>query len=270
MPGAGGLRAANYLYNVAPRDGGTFGFIGRGNVLTPLLEPKRAQFDVHKFSWIGSASRTVMLGVSWHTSPVKTLTDAKSHELIVGAPSATSEGMRLALLYNATIGTKFKVVTGYPEPQLLLAMERGEIAGQIGLSYDSLLTNHRDKVDQKQLNFLLQSGFERDNRLMNVPLAVDAAKSPADKDLMRFFFSIYEIARPFVAPPDVPFGRIRALRQAFMATMHDPRFLAEAAKSQIEIVDPVDSERMMAVVEKAYAAPSPMIERARKVAAARP
>jgi len=270
MPGAGGLRAANYLYKVAPRDGGTFGFIGRGNLLTPLLEPKSAQFDVHTFSWIGSASRTVMLGVSWHASPVKSLDDAKSRELIVGSPSATSEGTRLALLYNATIGTKFKVVTGYPEPQLVMSMERGEIAGQIGLSYDSLLTTHRDWIDQKRFNFLLQSGFQKDRRLADVPLAVDAARTPADKDVMEFLFSIYEIARPFVAPPGMAAERISALRHAFSATMRDPQFLAEAAKSRIEIVDPIDSERMTAVIEKAYATPAPIIERAREITAARP
>jgi tripartite-type tricarboxylate transporter receptor subunit TctC len=265
MPGAGGLRAANYLYKAAPRDGGVFGFIGRGNLLTPLLEPGSAQFDVHKFSWLGSASRTVMLGVSWHASPVKTLDDAKMRELIVGAPSATSEGMRLALLYNATIGTKFKIVTGYPEPQLVLAMERGEIAGQIGLSYDSLLTTHRDRIDQKRFNFLLQSGFQKDKRLMNVPLAVHAAKSSDDKELMEFLFSIYEIARPFAAPPEVPTVRISALQRAFMAAVHDPQFREEAVKSRIEIVDPVASDRMTAVIEKAYATPAPVVERARKI-----
>jgi tripartite-type tricarboxylate transporter receptor subunit TctC len=270
MPGAGGLRAANYLYKVAPHDGSALGFIGRGNLLTPLLDPKSAQFDVHKLNWIGSASRTVMLGVSWHASPVKSLDDAKTHELIVGSPSATSEGTRLALLYNATIGTKFKIVTGYPEPQLVIAMERGEIAGQIGLSYDSLLTTHRDWIDQKRFNFLLQSGFKKDERLANVPLAVDAAKSPADKELMKFLFSIYEVARPFVAPPDVPAERIGALRQAFIAAVHDPRFLAEAAKARIEIVDPVGSDRMTAVIEKAYATPAPIVERARKIVASRP
>jgi tripartite-type tricarboxylate transporter receptor subunit TctC len=137
MPGAGGLKAANFLYN-SPRDGTVFGFTGRASLLAPLVDLSNVSFDVHKFNWLGSASRTVLLGVSRHTSPVQTLADAKDMELIVGAPAATSEGTRMALLYNETLKTKFKVVTGYPEPQLALAMERGEIAGQLGLSYDSL------------------------------------------------------------------------------------------------------------------------------------
>jgi hypothetical protein len=207
--------------------------------------------------------------VSWHASPVKTLDDAKARELIVGSPSATSEGTRLARLYNATIGTRFKIVTGYPEPQLAIAMERGEIEGQIGLSYDSLLTTHRDWIDQKRFNFLLQSGFQKDKRLADVPLAVDEAKSAADKELMEFLFSIYEMARPFVAPPDVSAERIGALRRAFMAVVRDPQFRAEAAKSRIEIVDPVGSDRMTAILDKTYATPASIVERARKIVARR-
>jgi tripartite-type tricarboxylate transporter receptor subunit TctC len=270
MPGVGGLKSANFLYNVAPRDGSMFGFIGRTSLLAPLLDPSTASFDAHKFNWLGSASRTVLLGVSWHTSQVKTLADATQLELIVGSPTATSEGTRMSVLYNTTLGTKFKVVTGYPETQLALAMERGEIAGQIGLSYDSLLTTNSDWIAQKKVNLLLQSGFQRDPRLSNVPLDIDGAKTPADRQLMEFLFSIYEIARPFVAPPDVPTERIGALREAFMAAVRDPQFLAEATKSRIEITDPVGSDRMAAVIEKAYATPPSIVARARQLYATHP
>ena len=270
MPGVGGLKAANFLYNVAPRDGSVFGFIGRTSLLAPLLDPSTASFDPHKFNWLGSASRTVLLGVSWHTSPVKTLADAMRLELIVGSPAATSEGTRMSLLYNATLDTKFKVITGYPETQLALAIEHGEIAGQIGISYDSLLTTHSDWIAQKKVNLLLQSGLQRDPRLLNVPLDIDGAKTPADRQLMEFLFSIYEIARPFVAPPDVPNERIGALRDAFMAAVRDPQFLVEATKSEIEVTDPVGSDRMTAVLEKAYATPLSIVTRARRLYATGP
>lgn len=270
MPGAGSLKAAKFLNDVAPRDGTTFGFIGRGVLLTPLLEPSNASFDVHKLNWLGSASNAVLLGVSWHSSPVKTLADAVRSELVVGSPTATSEGTRMPLLYNAVLGTRFKVVTGYPETQLALAMERGEIAGQIGLSYDSLLTTNRDWIAKKKVNLLLQSGLQKDPRLPNVPLALDGAKSLADRQLMEFLFSIYEIARPFVAPPGLPVERVSVLRDAFMGAVHDPQFLAEAARSNIEILDPVGSDKMRIVLEKAYATPPAIVERAREVIATKP
>jgi tripartite-type tricarboxylate transporter receptor subunit TctC len=265
MPGVGGIKAANFLYNVAPRDGSVFGFIGRTSLLAPLLNPGSASFDAHKFNWLGSASRTVALGVSWYTSPVKTLADATRMELIVGSPTAVSEEMWMSLLCNMTLGTKFKVVTGYPETELELAMERGEIAGHVGVSYDSLLTTHADWITQQKVNLLLQSGFQKDPRLSNVPLAIDGTKTPADRQLMEFLFSIYEIARPFVAPPDVPAERIGALRDAFMAAVGDPQFLAEAAKSQIEIAGPTGSDQMTAIIERAYATPDSVVERARQL-----
>jgi tripartite-type tricarboxylate transporter receptor subunit TctC len=268
MPGVGGLKAANFLYNVAPRDGSAFGFIGRTALLAPLLNPESASFDAQKFNWLGSASKTVVLGLSWYTSSVKTLSDATERELIVGSPTATSEETWLTMLCNTTLGTKFKIVTGYPETQLELAMERGEIAGQIGVSYDSLLTTHPDWIRQRKVNLLLQSGFEKDQRLLDVPLAIDGAKAPADRQLMEFLFSIYEIARPFVAPPEVPAERIGALRNAFMATVREPRFLAEAAKAGIEISGPTASDRMTEIIAKAYATPDSTVARARQLFAA--
>jgi hypothetical protein len=229
------------------------------------LDPSNASFDVRKFNWLGSASRTVLLGVSWHTSPVKTLDDAMNIQLIVGSPAATSEGTRMALLYNEAIGTKFKIVTGYPEPQLALAMERGEIGGQIGLSYESLVSLNSDWITQNKVNLLMQSGLHADPRLPNVPLAIGRARSPADHQLMEFLFSIYELARPFVAPPKVPAERIEALRAAFMGAVADPEFLTEAAKSQIEITNPVGSDRMTELIKAAYATSPAVIERARQI-----
>jgi tripartite-type tricarboxylate transporter receptor subunit TctC len=270
MPGVAGLKSANFLYNVAPRDGSVFGFIGRTSLLAPLLNPASASFDAHKFNWLGSASKTTVLGLSWHTSSVKTLADATQKELIVGAPTAASEGMWMSLLFNATLGTKFKVVTGYPETQLPLAMERGEIAGEIGVSYDSLLTTNADWIAQQKVNLLLQSGFQKDSRLSNVPLAIDGTRTQADRQLMEFLFSIYEVARPFVAPPEVPSERIGALRDAFMAAVRDPQFLAEAAKGEIEIAGPTSSDQMTAVIERAYATPPSIVERAKQLFATSP
>jgi tripartite-type tricarboxylate transporter receptor subunit TctC len=203
-----------------------------------------------------------VVSVSWHTSPVKTIEDAKRTELIVGSPAAGSEATRLPLLYNATIGTKFKVVTGYPEPQIALAMERGEIGGQISWSYDSLIATNSDWIAQKKINLLIQTGFQKDARLPDVPLAIDQAKTPADRQLMEFVFAMYEVARPFAAPPDVPADRIAALRAAFVATVRSPEFLAEVAKSKIDIVKPASGEDMVALIGKEYAAPSSVIERA--------
>jgi tripartite-type tricarboxylate transporter receptor subunit TctC len=255
VPGASSIKAATFLYNVAPKDGSVFGAIGRNIPVAPLLDPRRVTFDARKFNWLGSASKTTVVSVSWHTTPVKTIEDAKRIELIVGSPAAGSEATRLPILYNATMGTKFKVVTGYPEPQIALAIERGELGGQISWSYDSLVATRS----------LVQTGFKKDSRLPDVPLALDYAKTPTDGQLMEFVFAMYEIARPFTVPPGVPAERVAALRKAFTDTMHDPRFIEEATKSKIDIVNSASGDEMVKLINKEYAEPPAVIARAREL-----
>lgn len=264
MPGAGSLKATNYLYSVAPRDGSMIGAIGRSIALAPLLGTSNADFDALKFNWIGSAAKEILVAVSWKTSPVKTLEDAKHRELIVGSDSAASETTQIPLLLNATLGTKFKIITGYSIPQIALGMERGEVAGQIGWSLDSLMTSHADWLRDKTINVLTQTGLTQDPRLPGVPLAIDHAKTEADRSLLRLIFSMQEIARPYVAPPGVPVDRLEALANAFMATVRDPDYLSDAERSHLEI-RPASAEEVTKLIRAAYATPPTIITRAKEV-----
>jgi tripartite-type tricarboxylate transporter receptor subunit TctC len=265
MPGVAGLKAANYLYNVSPKDGSVIGEIGRNIPLAPILDTGNAQFDPLQFTWLGSLSKVVSVAIVWHSSAVKTLADAKRAEVIVGAPAASSEAARLPHLYNGTLGTRFKVVTGYPEPQIELAMERGELAGLAGLSLDSLLSTNGDWLRDKKINILVQSGFQADSRIPGVPLAIDQAQTQQDRELLQTMFLPYEIARPFAAPPGVPADRARALADALMDTVHDGEFLKDAARANIDVVVPASAEKTLDFIRRIYQAPPSVIARAKSL-----
>lgn len=264
MPGAGSLKATNFLYDVAPRDGSTFGAIGRSIPLAPLLGTANAQFDPRRFNWLGSAGKDVLVAVSWHTASVRTLDEARRIELVVGSDAPSSETTQIPKLLNATIGTKFRIITGYSIPRIALGMERGELGGQIGWSLDSLLTSHSDWIRDKKINLLLQTGFAKDLRLPGVPLAIDYAKSDADRSLLGLIFSMEEMARPYAAPPGVPADRAKALAAAFMETMKDPDYLADAKRSKLDI-QPASAEQVATLVAKAYETPPAVIARAREI-----
>jgi tripartite-type tricarboxylate transporter receptor subunit TctC len=267
MSGAGGLRAANYLYRVAAKDGTVLGTINRPTAFAPLEGVKEAEFDPLKYNWLGSAARDILIGVTWHTSPVKTLADALTTEVTVGADAPTADLGRLPLALNATVGTKFKVVFGYPGgTEVLLAMERGELGGRVGWSYDSVVAQRNEWLKEKKINFILQAGFRKDPRLPDVPSVIDHAKSDIDRQVMELMFLSYEMSRPYLLPPDVPADRVRAMQQAFMATMTDPAFVADAEKAQAPI-DAITGDEIMALIKKGYGMPPAVIERARAIIA---
>ena len=269
MSGAGGLRAANFLYKVAPKDGTVFGTINRPTAFAPLEGVKEAEFDPLKYNWLGSAAKDILIGVTWHTSPVKTLKDAQSMEVTVGADAPTADLGRLPLALNATAGTKFKVVFGYPGgTDVLLAMERGEIGGRVGWSYDSVLSQRSAWLTEKKINFILQAGLTRDPRLPDTPSVIDFAKSDIDRQVMELMFLSYEMSRPYLLPPDVPADRVNAMQQAFAETMKDEAFLADAQKVQMPI-DFISGRQLTDLIKKGYAAPQPVVERMRAILATR-
>src|SRR5262249_37555722 len=147
MTGAGGLRAANYLYKVAPKDGTVLGTVNRPTAFAPLDGVKEADFDATKFNWLGSAAKDILIGVTWHNSAVKTLKDAQQIEVSVGADAPTADLGRLPLAFNALAGTKFKIVFGYAGgTEINLAMERGELDGRVGWSYDSVVAQRPEWI----------------------------------------------------------------------------------------------------------------------------
>jgi len=262
MPGAGSLRLANWLYNVAPKDGTVFGTIGRGTGFDPLLGSKGAQFDAGKFSWIGSANDEVSVCVSWHGSGIGKFEDLYSKEMIVGGTGAAADTDQFPKVLNAVLGTKMKVITGYPGGNdIALAMERGEVHGRCGWSWSTIVATHKNWVDEKKMTVLVQLALSKEPDLAKVPLIMEFAKTDEQKRILKLIFARQVMGRPYLAPPGLPKDRAFALRRAFDATMKDPAFLADAKKSKIDIT-PVAGEKVEELVNEIYQTPKEIAQKA--------
>jgi len=252
LDGAGSLRLANALYNQLPKDGTVFGTVARGAAFDPLLGNKAAQFDASKFTWIGSANDEVSVCVAWHTSGVTKIEDTFDKELVVGGTGPTADTDQFPRIANGVLGTKMKIVTGYPGGNdVSLAMERGEVQGRCGWSWSSVIATRKDWYDSKKIHVLVQMSLAKHPDLPNVPLILDLAKTPEQKQILTLVFARQALGRPYMAPPGVPQDRAEALRKAFMDTMKDPEFLAEADKAKLEIT-PIDGAKIQQIVADAY------------------
>ncbi len=255
MPGAGSLVLANWLYNVAAKDGTAFGMIGRGTAFDPLLGSTKAQFDPVKFNWIGSMNDEVSVCVAWHTSGIAKLEQVVQNELTVGGTGPAADTDQFPKVLNATIRTKFKIIPGYPGGNDIdLAMERGEVMGRCGWSWSSVIATHKSWLDEKKINVLVQLSLNKHADLPNAPLIMDFAKTDAQRQIFKLVFARQPMGRPFLAPPGIPAERTATLRKAFMDTMADPGFLAEAEKMKLEI-NPVSGEAVQAILQDVYQTP---------------
>jgi tripartite-type tricarboxylate transporter receptor subunit TctC len=261
MPGAGSLVLANWLYNVAPKTGTAFGTIGRGTGFDPLLGNKRAKFDATKFNWIGSMNDEVSVCVAWHTTGITKLEETMQKELVVGGTGPAADTDQFPKILNAVIGTKFKIVSGYPGGNDVgLAMERGEVQGRCGWSWSSVIATHKNWLDEKKINILAQLSLTKHPDLPNVPLITDFAKTEEQKQIFRLVFARQVMGRPFVAPPGIPADRVAALRKAFLDTMKDPVFITEAQKTQLEI-NAVSGDEVQKLVEEVYKTPEAVAQK---------
>ena len=234
MPGAGGIVAVNYLYNVAPQDGTVIGMINQTIPLTQLLGREGVKFDVSKMNWIGDVMVSNDVTVAWHDTPFKTIQDVMRQEMIVGAEGGLSGSTIMPRVMNAIIGTRFKIVHGFPGGgPMNLALERGEIQGRNSVPYAGWKAQKPDWMADKKLVILVQMGFHKDKELPDVPLLADLAKTPEDRQLLELVS--LTPGRATIAPPNLPADRVQALRAAFRATMEDPEFIAEAVKLKIDI-----------------------------------
>jgi tripartite-type tricarboxylate transporter receptor subunit TctC len=267
LPAAGSLVAANLLYNKSPKDGTAFGALFMGAVMEPLLGDKtQTQFDPRQFQFIGSANRETSICVAWHTTPIQTFKDTFEKEMIIGSSGVTSSIEQYPTVLNNILGTKFKIVGGYPgSHQAALAMEKGEMQGICGIQWTSFITNFQHWLDEKKVRILAQiSSPEGDPKLnaMGVPKVWDFVKSDEDRKTLSVIFSQLAFGRPYVLPPGVPADRVEAYRRAFEATMKDPEFLEEAAKIKLNI-DPLPGAEVQKIVEQIYSTPPELVERAR-------
>ncbi len=266
MPGAGSLAAINHLANLAAKDGTALASFSRGVIFEPLMGNKSAQFDARNLNWIGSPSRETNVAFVRSDLPFKTFDDLKSREMIVAATGGGADTGTFPLIMNAVLGTKLKLVTGYPgAPEALLAMDRGEADGMAGLSWGFLKTVRPAWIANNTVRVLLQFGLTKAPDLPNVVSALDIASNDADRQLLELFLARLPIAWPIAAPAGVPAERIAALRHAFLETMKDPEYRADAEKQALE-VDPVPGDEISAILARVYASPEAVVKRARDIA----
>jgi tripartite-type tricarboxylate transporter receptor subunit TctC len=260
MPGAGGARAASFLYRVAPRDGTVIGGL-HGAVLTaPFLNPGAADFDVTKFSWIGNATNDTFVGYVWHTSPVQSLEDARSRQLVVGGTSVGGNGIDMAIILREVFGYRLKIVSGYKtSSETKIALERGEIEGTLANAWSSL--NQTDWLSRGLVRVIIQHGFHKHPALPDVPLSRDLGRDEAEQQMVDVLNVRDEITRPYVAPPGIPAPRLDMLRRAFDATLRDGEFLADVRRQQLEIDTPMSGEELAAVAERVAKTPPAVVQR---------
>src|SRR3954463_815109 len=254
MPGAAGILATNHLFTIAPKDGTVIGAISNTVPFEPLLGTAEARFDPLAFNWLGSPTvETGLLGV-WHTVPVYSIDDAKTREVTIGANGPHSTPSFYARLLNETLGTKLRLVMGYPgQNEFNLAMEKGEIDGTSSLFYSSLVGTRPSWLAEKKIKMLVQYGFEKHPQLPDVPFAPDLARNADDFSLMQAAFAGLGVGRPYAMPPGVPAARGEGMRTALSQTFRDPDFIARSQSLQLEISAAKTGEQLRDIVARAYA-----------------
>jgi tripartite-type tricarboxylate transporter receptor subunit TctC len=263
-PGGGSIAMSNRIYRVEPQDGTVLGLVQRGVLLAPLLNQPNVQFDITGFQWIGSVSPDTSLVVAWHTAPVRTMQDLLATQLIVGGTGATSDLEASARLLNATAGTKFKIVSGYPgQANVLLAMERGEVQGTADWSWSEIKSRHGGDLKDDKINLILQNALQKSPELPDVPLGLDFIRDDTDRAAAALYFGLKQIARPVLAGPGVPADRLEALRAAFIALKSDAEFKADAAKLSLD--DPTPAAEVDSFVARAASASPAVVRRLRDI-----
>ena len=266
MPGAGGITAVNWLFNTAEKDGTIVGLVQNGTPLEPLFGTKEARYDAPKFNWLGTPSIEVSMVLLWHTVPVNTVEELKTKETNMGASGANSTPAFYTRLLNATLGTKMRLINGYPgQNDAFLAMERGELDGYPSVFYSALTSTRPNWLRDKQAKAILQYGPERLKELPDVPFAPDLLTNEDDKLMMQAAFAPQALGRPLLMPPGVPADRVAAVRKALADTFTDPEFQADAEKIGLIVNAPKTGQQLQEVIAKAYATPSRVVERLRKL-----
>ena len=262
MTGAGSLRAANYIFSVAPKNGSVLGTFSRSMGIAPLLG--QAEYDSRKFTWLGSMTDDDTTCVTCNSSPIKTWSDFVSKPSKLGGLGADADPDIWALLYKNVFGAKAQLVSGYPGTNdVVLAMERGEVDGLCGLSWSTIRTRHGEWLTGHSVNIIVQSALKKAPEIAAVPLTTDLVSNPEQLQIIRLLLVSQAMARPFAAPPELAADHKSALTAAFDATMRDADFLAEAQKLNFEI-HPVSAPTIDSLLTEVYATPKDVLARAAK------
>jgi tripartite-type tricarboxylate transporter receptor subunit TctC len=260
MPGAGSLRAANYLYNVAPKDGTGLGVVTQTVMLEESFQTPGVQYKATEFTYVGRMTAVLETMISWHAAKAQNIYDVRKYETAAGGTGSTSPTEGYPRLLNAFAGTKFKIVSGYGgTTEIMLAMERGEVDA-LENSWNSIIRTKQEWVDSRKINVLIQASLERTKVLPDTPTLVELGNTPEDKAALAFYTSSAAVSRSMLATPGIPPERVKALRDAFTATTHDPEFLAEIKQSKSEF-DPASGEYLQELAKKVAATPKEVVER---------
>lgn len=266
MPGAGNVLAANFLFNLAARDGTFVGTIGQAAFLLQPLGDPGVKFDAKQFYYLGSASADNSTIYAWHATGIRSIADVYQRELLLGATGVGSGTAVYPIVMNNLLGTKFKVVAGYRTSlEVDLAMARGEVGGRAGNNFQSLKKSHPDWVRDGKVVFLNQVGLERNREFADVPLLTELAKTDVQRQVFAMLSAPVAIGRPFLTTPGVPAERAAALRKAFDEVMRDPQFLAEGLKLALDI-DPTSGERLAKIVADLVDTPPDIVAQAKAAA----
>jgi tripartite-type tricarboxylate transporter receptor subunit TctC len=262
MPGAGSLIAANWLANVAPKDGTGIAIIPSATLFENLLGNASARFDARKLNWLVSLNDYTAVAVAWHETPFMAASDMLAKEFLVGANAPASDTTIWPLLLNALIGAKTKLVRGYPGTAgIALAMERGEVQGMIGDDWASIKANKAHWLRENKVRILMQMTAARHADLPNVPTVGEFASNEDNRRVLQLFVARQTYGRPFLAPPGTPEPILAAYRDAFNAVVKDPDFVREAEQAQL-IIKVASGREVTALVEEIHAYPKPVIEQA--------
>lgn len=270
MPGAGGRRALAHIAHRAPRDGTVLGILVRSTFFDKLMYPKKAvDVDPTKLTWIGSANKEVGTCIAWHESGFKTLDDVKERVSTMGSSGPASSGTIFPKVLNEIADTKMKIILGYPgSTQVHLAMERNEVTGRCGMGWDSLMARYRSWYFDKKVNLFLQIGLNKHPKLPDVPLLLDLARNKKERQMLVLFSAPNDMGRPYFGPPEIPADRVKALQAAFMDTMKDPKFKADAYKLNVAL-SPLSGPEVLKIVKDVWNTPEDVVKMAQAVLSSR-
>jgi tripartite-type tricarboxylate transporter receptor subunit TctC len=261
MPAAGGMAAANTLFNQSDHDGLTLAAHTNGVAMDPLFGNTSAKFDGRQFNWIGSIGKLQNVCVIWHEHPIKTIAQAQKMEFTAAGAGATSNTVIVPKILNSLLGTRIKVIAGYePGQGDAIAIENREVDGSCGLAWSTIKASRSSWIADKKVTVLVQMAMEKLPDLPDVPSALEFVQGD-DRKTLELILMRQEMGRPIAAPPGVPRERIAALRRAFDKSMVDPAFLSEAKQAQLD-VDPLTGEQIDELLAKAYSAPAPIVQKA--------
>jgi tripartite-type tricarboxylate transporter receptor subunit TctC len=265
MPGAGSILATNYIYNVAPKDGLSLAIASPSLALIEALHTAGVRFKTEKLNWIGRVSPNINVTVTWGTSPVRTIKDARNREILVSAIAAASPLTLMPQVMNATTGTKFKLVRGYADSSAtLLGMERGEAEATTS-SWATLKATRPDWIKTGKINILVQYALSRARELPDVPAATESARSDDDKQLLSLFVSAADVGYAIFTSPGVPDERVATLRRAFLEMTQDPAFKADGQRQGIDL-DPTSGDDLQKTIGSTTVFPESVRARAEDIA----